>query len=266
MRIFTVDAFTNQAFKGNPAGVCVLDGPLNEKEYLNIAQEINLPETAFTYPIPDGYSLRWFTPTEEVDLCGHATLATAKILFEKFNYPEEEICFDTLSGDLTVKNLGEKLEMNFPYRKMELVIMDAVLENFLGETPIYVGADRDWCMVEMETEEQIINFRPNLELLKKHPRKVFAITAKSKQKDYDFTSRVFGPAIGIDEDPVTGSAHCYLAKYWSEKLGKKILKGFQASKRSGEIECELIDNQRILLRGDCVVMSEMLVKWDKEMV
>lgn len=263
MRLFTVDAFTNVPFKGNPAAVCVLEKPLTEAAYMDIAQEMNLSETAFVYEENGQYQLRWFTPTQEIDLCGHATLATAKILFDKFSVTKDVLEFHTKSGMLTVKKRGNQLEMDFPLGKTQPENPnDALLEAFLGEKPITVNSDKDWCLVEVSHSDSVRDLKPQFELLIKHSKKKFIITAKSSEKKYDFVSRMFAPDFGIDEDPVTGSAHCYLANYWSEKLSKNILIGYQASKRGGVVNCEISGNDRVLLRGDCVIMAELLVEWD----
>lgn len=263
MRLFTVDAFTKVPFKGNPAAVCVLDKPLSEAMYIDIAQEMNLSETAFVYEEDDRYRLRWFTPTVEIDLCGHATLATAKILFEKFHVSKDVLEFNTRSGVLTVKKRGKQLEMDFPIGKTQPENSDdALLETFLGEKPLAIQSDKDWCLVEVSQSDLIRHLKPQFELLLKHPKKKFIITAKSSEIEYDFVSRVFVPDFGIDEDPVTGSAHCYLANYWSKKLSKNSLIGYQASKRGGVVICEIAGNDRVLLRGDCVIMAELLVAWD----
>lgn len=264
MRLFTVDAFTNIPFKGNPAAVCVLEKPLTEAAYIDIAQEMNLSETAFVYEENGRYQLRWFTPTLEIDLCGHATLATAKILFEKFNVTKDILEFHTRSGVLTVKKRGHQLEMDFPIGKTQPENPnDALLEAFLGEKPIAVHSDKDWCLVEVSQSDLIRHLKPQFELLIKHSKKKFIITAKSSEKEYDFVSRMFAPDFGIDEDPVTGSAHCYLTHYWSEKLSKNTLIGYQASKRGGVVVCEFLNNGRVLLIGDCVIMTELLLEWDK---
>src|SRR5690606_8019106 len=263
MRLFTVDAFTNVPFKGNPAAVCVLEKPLTEAAYMDIAQEMNLSETAFVYEENGQYQLRWFTPTQEIDLCGHATLATAKILFDKFSVTKDVLEFHTKSGMLTVKKRGNQLEMDFPLGKTQPENPnDALLEAFLGEKPITVNSDKDWCLVEVSHSDSVRDLKPQFELLIKHSKKKFIITAKSSEKKYDFVSRMFAPDFGIDEDPVTGSAHCYLANYWSEKLSKNILIGYQASKRGGVVACEVLNNGRVLLIGDCVIMAELLVEWD----
>ncbi|MDO5972313.1 PhzF family phenazine biosynthesis isomerase [Flavivirga aquimarina] len=263
MRLFTVDSFTDTPFKGNPAGVCVLESKLTDDAYIDIAQEINLSETAFVYKEKGTYQLKWFTPTKEVDLCGHATLATAKILFEKYGYADEVIAFETKSGVLTVRKVDGGLEMNFPIGNASVYEgEDKILEAFLNEKPLAIILDNHWCIIELDSDEAVKNLEPNLNLLLSHSKKSFVVTAKSSSKKYDFISRFFGPAIGIDEDPVTGSAHCYLANYWSKKLAKNILIGYQASKRGGIVECEIIDNNRVLLRGNCVIMSELLIEWD----
>ncbi|WP_346880836.1 PhzF family phenazine biosynthesis isomerase [uncultured Algibacter sp.] len=262
MRIFTVDSFTDTPFRGNPAAVCVLEQAFTDKEYIDIAQEMNLSETAFVYLENGAYQLKWFTPINEVDLCGHATLATAKILFEKYPLDSDTINFTTRSGVLSVSKAGNRLEMNFPIGKLTVFEgRDKILEAFLNEKPLSVNTDKDWCIIELENEALVANFKPDLNVLLSHDKKAFVITAKSESEDYDFVSRFFGPAIGIDEDPVTGSAHCYLAKYWSEKLSKNKLTGYQASKRGGYVECECLDDDRVLLRGDCVIMSEVLMEW-----
>ncbi len=263
MRIFTVDSFTNTPFKGNPAGVCVLENKLTDSEYIEIAQEINLSETAFVYLEDDKYQLKWFTPINEVDLCGHATLATAKVLFDKYSIKQDIIEFNTKSGILTARKVDDRFEMNFPIGKLNTFEeKDEILETFLNDKPIAICTNKDWCVIELANDESVINFKPNLNLLLTHNRKLFVITAKSTNNKYDFISRVFGPAVGVDEDPVTGSAHCYLARYWGGKLSKKLMIGYQASKRGGVIECEIIEKERVLLRGNCVIMSELLFEWN----
>jgi len=264
MRLFTVDSFTNVPFKGNPAAVCVLEQPLTKAQYIGIAQEMNLPATAFVYEENGRYRLRWFTPTNEIGLCGHATLATGKILFEKLNIKKEELVFDTKGGQLTVKRKGSQIEMDFPVGNTQPETNnDALLERFLGEKPIAIYSDADLYLVEVESSNTVKNLEPNFALLQEHSKKRFIITAKSSDKEYDFISRVFAPDYGIGEDPVTGSAHCYLANYWGEKLSKKTLLGYQASKRGGVVACEISGNDRVLLRGDAVIMAELMVEWGK---
>ena len=264
MRLFTVDSFTDTPFKGNPAAVCVLERPLTEEQYIDIAQEMNLSETAFVY-LEDGvYQLRWFTPECEIELCGHATLATAKVLFDKYKVEKEVLEFNTLSGILTVKISGNLLEMNFPIGKLtEVFNNDVLIESALHEKIIAISENNQWYLVELESDKLLRKLQPNFNTLLEHPKSKFIVTAKSDDSAFDFVSRFFVPDYGINEDPVTGSAHCYLASYWSEKLSKKTVTGYQASKRGGIVECEVADNDRVLLRGDCVVMSEVLVEWDK---
>ena len=263
MKIFTVDSFTSEPFKGNPAGVCVLDKALSDESYLKIAREINYAETAFVIKEGEGYNLRWFTPTVEVDLCGHATLAAAKILFDKFNYSQETISFYTRSGELTVKQIdGCLLEMNFPSKITSAKTINSLLSEFVNDEVLYYGEEGIWAFVEVESEVKLQTLVPQLSLLKEHHQKVFIITAKSSLLGIDYVSRLFAPDMGIDEDPVTGSAHCYLAPYWSKKLTKNPTKAKQVSARTGELECEIINDERVLLRGDSVIMSELKVHWD----
>lgn len=263
MRLFTVDAFTNEAFKGNPAGVCILDAPFeDEANYLKISQEINYAETAFVYPKGDYFKLRWFTPTTEVELCGHATLATAKILFEKYSYSKNTINFDTLSGILSVQKEGDLLIMDFPMEKIEETTeIPSFLISFLKQKPKSVYTDRHWHIIPLEKEDDVLNFIPDLSLINHQPLLV-VITAQSNSSKYDFVSRVFAPYFGISEDPVTGSAHCYLANFWSKQLQQNSLKGFQASQRTGEVFCEIISKNRVLLKGNAIIMSELLIDWE----
>lgn len=264
MRLFTVDAFTDTPFKGNPAAVCVLENPLTEAQYLDIAKEMNLSETAFVF-LKDGvYQLRWFTPEVEIELCGHATLATAKILFDKYKVETEVLKFNTLSGVLTVKQNDDLLEMNFPIGTLTQVEeKDTLLESALMEKIVTISEDDKWCLAELESEETLRNLQPNFNKLLEHSKSKFIVTAKSNDDSYDFVSRFFAPDYGVNEDPVTGSAHCYLSRYWSYKLKKNTVVGYQASKRGGTVVCEVIKNDRVLLRGNCVVMSEVLIEWDK---
>jgi len=176
MRLFTVDAFTDTPFKGNPAAVCVLDKPLNETQYVDIAQEMNLSETAFVNLEAGIYQLRWFTPEREIDLCGHATLATAKVLFDKYNIEKDVLEFSTRSGILTVKNVGDRLEMNFPVGlSSEITIKDSLLEEALGEMPKTIFENGEWYLSEFENETQIKQLKPNFTGLLNHPKKKFIV-------------------------------------------------------------------------------------------
>lgn len=264
MLIFTVDTFTEQPFAGNPAGVCILDKILSDNMMLKIAREINFSETAFVQisGINQPLNLRWFTPTQEADLCGHATLATAKVLYDTHVIDTNKtIAFTTRSGLLTARLVGSKIELNFPSIPIIPASSDAIIDELVNDVPKFVGVNNQWCLIELENETAVRNIIPDFELLKTHNLSLFIITAKSSHPKYDFVSRFFGPAVGINEDPVTGSAHCCLTPYWKEKLKKDILVGLQVSDRLGEIECELIANDRVLLRGSAIIMSEIKQNW-----
>ncbi len=232
--IFQVDAFTDHIFGGNPAAVCPLEKWLDDELMQNLAQENNLSETAFFVKRGNEYELRWFTPEIEVDLCGHATLATAHVLFEHLGYAEDEIRFRTKSGLLTVKKEGERLMMDFPTDDMPRVDPPAVLFQALGIRSDYVFFTDDY-MVVLDSEEEVQNLDPDFRLLSEVNARGIIVTAPGTQ--VDFVSRFFAPGAGIDEDPVTGSAHTKLTPYWSRKLGKDVLEARQISKRVGELTC-----------------------------
>ncbi|XWN37293.1 MAG: PhzF family phenazine biosynthesis protein [Balneola sp.] len=232
--IFQVDAFTDHIFGGNPAAVCPLKKWLDDELMQNLAQENNLSETAFFVKRGNEYELRWFTPEIEVDLCGHATLATAHVLFEHLGYAEDEIRFRTKSGLLTVKKEGERLMMDFPTDDMPRVDPPAVLFQALGIRSDYVFFTDDY-MVVLDSEEEVQNLDPDFRLLSEVNARGIIVTAPGTQ--VDFVSRFFAPGAGIDEDPVTGSAHTKLTPYWSRKLGKDVLEARQISKRVGELTC-----------------------------
>lgn len=232
--IFQVDAFTDQIFGGNPAAVCPLKEWLDEKTMQRLAQENNLSETAFFVKNGDEYDLRWFTPEVEVDLCGHATLATAHVLFEHLDYADDEIRFQTKSGLLIVKREGDRLMMDFPTDDMPQVDPPAVLFQALGTRSDHVFFTDDY-MVVLDSEEEVQNLDPDFRLLSEVNARGVIVTAPGKE--VDFVSRFFAPGAGIDEDPVTGSAHTKLTPYWSRKLGKDILEARQISKRVGELTC-----------------------------
>jgi PhzF family phenazine biosynthesis protein len=265
MRIFTVDSFTDKPFTGNPAGVCILENEYPDKLYQQIACEINYSETAFVIRQNDHFRIRWFTPKTEVDLCGHATLAAAHILYE-YQYCDlsREIKFDSKSGSLTAKKTGNKIELNFPQLPVEKAESNIILEKAFDILPVYVGKNDNRYLIEIGDCDQLINIKPDFQLLKSLDLGRFIITAKSKNPEYDFISRYFAPGVGVSEDPVTGTAHCYLAPYWGEKLKKTRMVGFQASERSGIVECELIDDNRVLLRANAIVMHELIPKWTRQ--
>ncbi|WP_315073976.1 PhzF family phenazine biosynthesis protein [uncultured Clostridium sp.] len=251
--MYQVDAFTEESFKGNPAAICILDKWINEKLMQNIAMENNLSETAFCVIKDDICELRWFTPEEEIDLCGHATLATAYVLFEILHYHSDIIKFATQSGILTVEKQGESMTMEFPSREGIKSEIEEQLVKGLGKEPKEVYESRD-LMAVYDNEEDIKELTPNMEALKLI--NAFGIIVTSKGKNSDFVSRYFAPSCGVLEDPVTGSAHCTLIPYWSKTLGKTKMTARQLSKRSGVLECEYAHDKvrisgkaRLFLKG-----------------
>jgi len=254
MKITTVDAFTNKPFSGNPAGVCITDKPLEAELMQKIAGELNLAETAFLYPSGSGYHLRWFTPATEVKLCGHATLASAHVLWEQNHLPlEKAAIFKTLSGELRALKKDRFIELDFPAiptsdRNTDGYILEAVREKVIHSSYNEAG----YWIVEMENEEVVRRLNPDLRLITK-TNAVFIVTGKSLDPRYDFVSRVFVPAFGIDEDPVTGAAHCALTPYWSNKLNKSAMTAFQASKRGGELKL-VLEGDRVKLIGEAVTV------------
>jgi PhzF family phenazine biosynthesis protein len=252
--IFKVDAFADKPFTGNPAAVCVLPEPRDEIWMQNVAREMNLSETAFLYRREDGFDLRWFTPTVEVELCGHATLASAHILWEiGLLAPEEEARFHTLSGVLTAGRKGEEIELNFPATPAETAIAPAGLNDALGVTPQYIGKTKFDYLVEVQSEETVRKMKPDFALLKMLPIRGIIVTSTSSTAEYDFVSRFFAPGAGIDEDPVTGSAHCCLGPFWSDRLGKSEFFAYQASDRGGTVRVCVVGD-RIYLGGRAVTV------------
>lgn len=253
-KIFTVDAFTDKPFRGNPAGVCILATPRDETWMQNIACEMNLSETAFLRKQDDGYDLRWFTPAVEVELCGHATLASAHILWETGLLNSGETArFHTLSGLLTAERNGNEITLNFPATPAEQAETPHGLVEALGAVPKYVGKSRYDYLVEVESEETVRNMRPDLARLRVFPVRGVIVTSKANPGNYDFVSRFFAPAAGIDEDPVTGSAHCCLGPFWSALLGKEEMFAYQASERGGEIRVR-VEGDRVYLGGQAVTV------------
>lgn len=232
--IFQVDAFTERIFGGNPAAVCPLKSWLKEETMQQIAAENNLSETAFFVQKGNEYELRWFTPELEVDLCGHATLATAHVLFEHLGYDKDEIHFQTKSGLLIVSKEGERLKMDFPTDDMPKVDPPAVLFQALGVRSDQVFASDDY-MVVLDSEEDVKNVEPDFSILSEVNARGIIVTAPGDE--VDFVSRFFAPRAGISEDPVTGSAHTKLTPYWSKILGKNTLEARQISKRVGALTC-----------------------------
>ncbi len=254
MEIFQVDAFTDKAFAGNPAGVCVLS-ELKEDDWLqSVAGEMNLPETAFLLKKEDGFRLRWFTPEIEVDLCGHATLASAHVLWESGRLKKKEIAkFDTNSGILTAERNGKWIELNFPIEEEKETEAPAELIDSLGINPLYVGKNRFDYLIEVESEEIIKNLDPDFSLMKTVDARGIIVTSKSDFSRFDFVSRFFAPAIGVNEDPVTGSSHCCLGYYWEKRLGKSEFAARQLSKRGGTIRVK-VSGDRIILGGQAITV------------
>lgn len=248
--IYQADAFTNKLFGGNPAAICPLKKWLPDETMQKIATENNLAETAFFVAQDSGFKLRWFTPEFEIDLCGHATLASAHIIFTELGYQQDTIHFETVkAGVLTVKKDGDKYTMDFPSRPpIGIEIPNGLVEAFGGKEPVAVLRSRDYFLV-YQTEEDIMDITPDFAALSKFDTVGFIVTARGKSSD--FVSRFFAPGAGIPEDPVTGSAHCNLIPYWAEKLGKTKLHAYQLSARKGELWCEL-KGERVLMSGNAV--------------
>lgn len=252
--IFQVDAFTDRPFSGNPAGVCVVPEPRDERWMQNVAREMNLSETAFLHRQADGYNLRWFTPAVEVDLCGHATLASAHILWEVgYLEPGEQARFHTLSGLLTADRKGDWIEMNFPAQPEEPASAPPGLIEALGVPVKYIGKSKFDYLLEVDSEEIVRSAKPDFSLLATVPTRGVIVTSLASSKDYDFASRFFAPQVGINEDPVTGSAHCTLSPYWSKRLGRDELVGYQASARGGVVRVRLNDD-RVYLGGQAITV------------
>lgn len=252
LTITQVDAFTNKPFAGNPAAVCVLPEARDSKWMHDVAREMNLAETAFLVKQEDGYQLRWFTPTVEVDLCGHATLASAHVLWETGQLrPDERARFHTRSGLLTAARQGDWIELDFPAKKEESAIAPPHLIEALGVKPKYIGKNAFDYLVEVESEEILREIAPNHSLLRMIPVRGVIVTSRPSTTEYDFVSRFFAPGSGIDEDPVTGSAHTALGPYWAGRLGKTEFQAYQASARGGHL--------RVTVRGDRVLLGGQAV-------
>ncbi len=256
--MFQVDAFTSKPFGENPAAVVPLKEWLSDELMLQIAAENNLSETAFFVRKGEGYDLRWFTPTYEIDLCGHATLATAHVIFDMLGSDESVLGFQTRSGELTVEREGERLVMDFPSRPPVSCDPPDGLFEAIGKQPIEVLRSRDYFLV-YETEQDILDLKPNFSRLAEIPTHAVIVTAKGETSD--FVSRFFAPEAGINEDPVTGSAHCNLIPFWAEKLEKTEMFARQVSARGGELYCALAGD-RIKIGGNAVTFlkGEIMVE------
>lgn len=254
IRITQVDAFTDQPFRGNPAAVCILPTVPEESWMRQVAQEMNLSETAFLYPQHDGFNLRWFTPAVEVALCGHATLASAHVLWEDGHIaPGQEARFHTKSGLLTAQRQGDWIELNFPAVQEKPADAPDGLAEALGTQFNYVGRNKFDYIVELCSAEVVRKLQPNFTALKKLGVRGVIVTSRSDMPEYDFISRFFAPGSGIDEDPVTGSAHACLGPFWSGRLGKSDFTAYQASARGGIVRVRLEDG-RVILGGKAVTV------------
>jgi len=259
--IFKVDSFAAEPFTGNPAGVCLLSAAQPEACMQNVAAEMNVAETAFLVPREGGYDLRWFTPTVEVDLCGHATLASAHVLWETGRLAAGDVArFHTKSGVLTCRRDAGAIVMDFPAETVSPAVPPPGLEEGLGVPFSYCGLNRMDYLVEVADEATVRRVEPDLRALMKYPVRGVIVTARAESSGIDFVSRFFAPAAGVDEDPVTGSAHCALAPYWGAKLGKREMLGFQASRRGGRVgvrlsgdRVELVGRAVTVLRGELAV-------------
>jgi PhzF family phenazine biosynthesis protein len=265
-RISQVDAFTNRRFAGNPAAVCVLSEPAEESWMQDVAAEMNLSETAFARRLDHGpkYNLRWFTPRKEVDLCGHATLATAHILWEEGHVPAgEPALFETRSGLLTAQSGPDGIELDFPSEPVHEQVTDAAelseLRSALGAPALFAGRNRFDLLVELETEELVRKLRPDVRRLEQFPVRGVIVTSRSNSRDCDFVSRFFAPQVGIDEDPVCGSAHCCLGPYWALKLGRQSLIAHQVSCRGGIVKVRMAGSRVVLIGHAVTVLRGELV-------
>lgn len=251
LKQYIVDAFTDKVFHGNPAAVCVLQKWLSEELMIQIAAENNLSETAFTVKEGGRYHLRWFTPSAEIDLCGHATLATSFVLMNFYEQDLPQIVFDTLSGDLVVKRIGDVYEMDFPaYKLHEMSVTDA-MEDALGIRPLEVWMGRDLVCI-LPSEEDVRVCVPDTEKLLRLPGLILHTTARSM--DVDYVLRSYAPKLNIAEDPVCGSGNCHTAPFWASRLKKTVLEAYQCSKRGGTLYCR-IEGDRVRLSGKAALYA-----------
>jgi PhzF family phenazine biosynthesis protein len=261
MRLLQIDAFTSEPFKGNPAAVCFMDGERDDRWMANVAAEMNLAETAFLSRRDDGWNLRWFTPAVEVDLCGHATLASAHAIWSENISSDAVLRFHTKSGVLTAARDGDFIELDFPAKRDEAIAAPAGLLDALGtDNATYVGRNQFDYIVELPSETEVRNLKPDHSVLRQLPVRGVIVTSRADQGAYDFVSRFFAPAVGVDEDPVTGSAHCCLTPFWAQRLGKNEMNAFQASPRGGAVRVRLVGD-RVKLAGHAVTVfrGELLV-------
>jgi PhzF family phenazine biosynthesis protein len=258
--IFAVDAFTDRPFRGNPAAVCLLAGPRDDRWMQDVGAEMNLSETAFLWPEGEGFRLRWFTPAVEVDLCGHATLASAHILWQEDRAARgSTIHFHTRSGVLTATPCGVGIALDFPANPPTPADPPAGLAEALDLTPRFVGRTRFDYLLEADTAATVRQLRPDFRRLREVEARGIIVTARSDDPAFDFVSRFFAPGAGLDEDPVTGSAHCSLGPFWADRLGRTALVGYQASARGGVVRIE-VRGQRVQLIGQAVTVWRGLLE------
>jgi PhzF family phenazine biosynthesis protein len=254
LRITQVDAFTDTPFAGNPAAVCLLSAPRDEGWMQSVAREMNLSETAFLVKRDDGFALRWFTPAVEVALCGHATLASAHVLWEEGHLPaQSQARFHTKSGLLTGDRAGEWIELDFPAKREEPATVPPGLAEALGVTPKYVGKNQFDYLVEVDAEDTVRRLAPDHAGLAALPVRGVIVTSRASSPGYDFVSRFFAPGVGVPEDPVTGSAHCALGPFWQARLGKSDFTAYQASPRGGTVRVR-VAGDRVKLGGKAVTV------------
>lgn len=251
-----VDAFADEPFTGNPAAVCLLPERTSDERWMQlVARDMNLSETAFVSPRSDGFDLRWFTPAVEVRLCGHATLASAHVLWESKRLAADATArFHTLSGWLTARRVADEIELDFPARVAVEAPVPEGLEKALGAAPLFVGRSADDYLVEVADEKTVRGLKPDFVSLRELPVRGVIVTSRSSDARFDFVSRFFAPAAGVDEDPVTGSAHCALAPHWRARLHKDALVGWQASARGGRVSV-VVTGDRVLLRGRAITVA-----------
>jgi PhzF family phenazine biosynthesis protein len=252
---YLVDAFTSERFAGNPAAVYLLDRWRDDGWLQRVAREMNQSETAFLVRVSEGFHIRWFTPLVEVDLCGHATLASAHALWSTgVAQRNEQIAFTTRSGTLTATLAGNLIELDFPLLPEQPTEASPGLTQALGITPIYLGKSRHDLVVQVATEGEIRSAQPNFTRLAEIATRGVILTAQSSDPAFDFISRFFAPAAGINEDPVTGSAHCCLADFWRKRLGKSAFRAYQASARGGVVHVR-VAGERAILGGQAVTVA-----------
>lgn len=255
--VYHVDAFTNEPFKGNPAGVCFVEKDTSEEWMQKIAAEINLSETAFIVPGKKVSGIRYFTPVAEVPLCGHATLSASHIMYEKkMVNPDEEIIFHAKAGKLKIRKEGDWVTMNFPAYEVNEAPVPEEIEAIIGTKPIeFYKSAFGWTLFLIKNEQLVRDMKPDFRIMRNSEYGDMIVTAKSEEPEFDFCVRCFAPALGIDEDPVTGSAHCALVPFWNMKTGKKDFTSHQVSKRSGILKVSL-KGDRVEISGQAITISK----------